>query len=100
MSSFLQAKVQELEAEISRFRAERGQLGTLRQEREAALRRLQQEMRDFAAQRATEEANWEEQKQKEAKRVQRERRALEAQREAVSTGVWGGGRGVCIPVSD
>ncbi|XP_048197630.1 centromere protein J [Perognathus longimembris pacificus] len=76
-SQVLREKINELETEIEKFKAENTSLAKLRIERESALEKLRKEIADFEQQKAKELARIEELKKEEMRKLQKERKIFE-----------------------
>ncbi|KAM4860184.1 centrosomal P4.1-associated protein [Thomomys bottae] len=76
-SQVLREKINELETEIEKFKAENTSLAKLRIERESALEKLRKEIADFEQQKAKELARIEELKKEEMRKLQKERKVFE-----------------------
>ncbi|XP_012884075.1 PREDICTED: centromere protein J [Dipodomys ordii] len=76
-SQVLRDKINELETEIEKFKAENTSLAKLRIERESALEKLRKEIADFEQQKAKELARIEELKKEEMRKLQKERKVFE-----------------------
>ncbi|XP_047409573.1 centromere protein J isoform X2 [Sciurus carolinensis] len=84
-SQVLREKVNELETEIEKFKAENTSLAKLRIERESALEKLRKEIADFEQQKAKELARIEEFKKEEMRKLQKERKVFEKYTTAART---------------
>ncbi|XP_066225210.1 centromere protein J [Saccopteryx leptura] len=76
-SEVLRKKVNELETEIEKFKAENTSLTKLRIERESALEKLRKEISDFEQQKANELAQIKEFKKEEMRKLQNKRKVFE-----------------------